>query len=212
MKIVWAIAVLVFLLVLASVGYAEYANQQVKKAEYAPQNLPPIATVSGPQYRVTDITSANLFGDPRPKEAITKNIPKTSLNLKLIGVLWATDQELARVVIQSGNKNAKLYAIGAKIDGAGASVKEIHANEILISRNGATEKLALIKETGADDIISYENASFNDTEQAANSYRGRNSNISRSTRKPISPNGENRKIRKPNFSGLDRALEKMGEI
>lgn len=211
-KIVWAIATLVLLLVIAFIGYAEYTNRLAKKADYAPQNLPPIAGATGPKYRVTDITSANLFGDPRPKEVVTKNIPKTTLNLKLVGVLWATDQQLARVIIQSGNKKANLYGIGENIEGAGASVKEIHSNEILLSRNGATEKLPLFKKKGGENIISYETASFNDTQQATNSYRERNSNISRSTRKPISPNGENRKIRKPNFSGLDRALEKMGEI
>ncbi len=211
-KIVWAIAALVVLLVFASIGYAEYTYRLAKKANYAPQTLAPIANSKGPQYRVSDITSANLFGDPRPKEVVTKNIPKTTLNLKLVGVLWASDQELARVIIQSGNKKANLYGIGESIEGAGASVKEIHANEILISRNGATEKLPLVKKKGGEDIITYESVSFNDTEQAANRYQDRNNNIGRSTRKPISPNGQNRKIRKPNFSGLDRALEKMGEI
>lgn len=213
LKIVWAVAILFLLLVLASIGYSEYQSRQAKKAHYTPQKLAPIARSRGPQYRVTDITSANLFGDPRPKEVITKNIPKTTLNLKLIGVLWATDQDFARVIIQSGNKKASLYGIGENIEGAGASVKEIHANEILISRNGATEKLALVKKKGSKDIISYETVSYsNNQQQATQAYQGRNSNISRSTRKPISPNGENRKIRKPNFSGLDRALEKMSEI
>jgi len=213
-KIVWAICCLLLILVLANIAYSEYLNNKHKQQHYAPQNLPPIASNAGPQYRVTDITSANLFGDPRPKEVITKDIPKTNLNLKLIGVLWSTDEQQARVIIESGNKKANLYGVGQNIQGSGASVKEIGVNEILISRNGATEKLPLVKQKGGDDIISFETASFNDDPgSTVTAYQEPSNNIRRSSSsKPISPNGKNRKIRKPNFSGLDRALKKLGEI
>lgn len=214
MKITWGACLFLLFLVIGLIGYSEYRNHQNKVADYAEQNLPPIASNRAPLYRASDITSANLFGDPRPKEVVVKNIPKTNLNLKLIGVLWATDQEFARVIIESGNK-AELYSVGENIKGAGASVKEIRSNEILISRNGATEKLPLIKKKGGNDIISFETVSYADGgnwDQGTNTFN-EPANIGRSSnRKPVSPNGQNRKIRKPNFSGLDRALQKMGEI
>ncbi len=215
LKIVWAIAVLVFGLVVALIAYSEYRNHQKRQSDYKAQVLPPIATNQAPKYRVSDITSANLFGDPTPKKAVVKNTPVTKLNLKLVGVLWATDQNMARVIIESGGKKAGLYGVGESIKGAGASVKEIHSNEILISRNGATEKLPLVKKQSGKDIITYDVVSYADNqqyEQVPASFDS-GAEIGRSNRlKPTSPNGENRKIRKPNFSGLDRALQKMGEI
>ncbi len=216
LKIAWALAIFLFLLIAAGIAYSEYTNRNAKMADYAAQDLPPISNNSAPQYRVTEITSANLFGDPRPKQVINKNIPKTNLNLKLIGVLWASDQGMGRVIIQSGNKNANLYSIGDDIEGANASVKEINTNEILISRNGATEKLALVERKSA--VLSYANKS--DPSQAPANHTiptipplpTTTAGGTSSNRKPISANGENRKIRKPNFSGLDRALKRMNEL
>lgn len=214
LKVLWIGACVLLLLSLVWLGYAEYSNRQNKRLEYAPQNIQPITRKTNAQYRVNDIVSANLFGDPKPKEEVVKNIPKTNLNLKLIGILWASDPNFARVIIQSGNKKANLYSVGEKIDGANASVKEVHSNEILISRNGATEKLGLVKKKGGENIITYENSSsLSYANASASDFPEEiNTEISRSRTRPQSPNGQNRKIRKPNFSGLDRALKKMNEI
>lgn len=229
LKIVWGLGVLFLLAVFALLAFKEYLYRSSKAAEYLPQDLAPISSKHAPAYRVTDITSANLFGDPRPKEKVIENIRDTTLNIKLIGVLWATDPNFARVIIQSGNKKGKLYGIGEDIAGAGASIKEIHSNEILISRNGATEKLPLSKKNSKKPVLAFENNNrqASPPPQVANrKTRGSEAAIqdedilpeelqfgsSRSTPKPISANGENRKIRRPNFSGLDRALQKSGEI
>ena len=215
LKIAWSMSIVLLLLALAFIGYSEHATNQAKAADYSAQVLSPITSNRAPQYRVSDIISANLFGDPRPKEVLTKNIPKTNLNLKLIGVLWASDTEMARVIIQSGGRKADLYSVGDSIKGAGASVKEIHSNEILISRNGATEKLPLIQKKGGNNIISYDVVSYAESPDFGRepvNFDGPSNLGQSSNPKPISPNGENRKIRKPNFSGLDRALQKMGEI
>ena len=212
--IAWIISLVVFVTVVAHIGYSEYLSQQHRAADQAPQKLAPISRSSGPTYRVADITSANLFGDPTPKKVVTQNIRETNLNLKLVGVLWASNQKNARVIIQNGNKKAALYGVGDNINGANASVKEILASEILINRNGATEKLALVKKD-SKDIISYVSSDISSTSAipaAYNSPQSANTIGRTSNNKPISPNGENRKVRKPNFSGLDRALKKMNEL
>ncbi len=215
LKIVWGLACLILFVVVALIGYFEYDNRKTRNLEYAAQVLAPITANSTPSYQVTDITSANLFGDPRPKQKEIENIRPTSLNIKLVGVLWATDPNYARVIIKSGNKKGKLYSIGQDIEGAGASVKEILSNEILISRNGATEKLPLEKKKGAKGLFSFNGQDGSSLSYAStngsSSNRGTNE-IRRTSRKPVSANGENRKIRRPNFSGLDRALQKTGEI
>lgn len=217
-KIAWGIAVALLLVVLIQMFYDEYSHRKQRIADSAPQKLQPITRNSGPVYRVTDITSANLFGDPRPKTVVRENIRDTNLNLKLVGVLWASDQKNARVLIESNSKNAALYSVGDSIKGASASVKEIYQNEILLNRNGATEKLSLAKQKDSSDLISYTDSSSADNNSIPASFsatrnNSTNNSIGRSSnRKPISANGENRKIRKPNFSGLDRALKKMSEL
>ncbi|MCH2190054.1 MAG: hypothetical protein MK188_03915 [Gammaproteobacteria bacterium] len=213
-SISWAISILMLVATFSYIGFTEYSFHQKKSVDEAPQQLSPIRQKSRTSYRVADITSANLFGDPTPQKVVRENIRKTNLNLRLIGILWSNDQNFARVIIQSGNKKALLYGVGDSIQGASASVKEILDNEILLNRNGAIEKLALVKKD-SKDIISYVSSGFNDAQVVSASYgeRRSESNIERSTgSRPISPNGENRKVRKPNFSSLDRALKKMNEL
>jgi len=134
------------------------------------------------------------------------------LNLTLQGILAASDSKLARAIITSGKKKAGLYSVGEDIKGVSASIKEIRANEVLLDRNGATESLKIKKlGKGGGPIISY----HSDPPTAAPSVSAANLQSQvrqRPATKPRSPNGEQRKIRKPNFSGLDRALKKMGEI
>ena len=217
-KIAWGIAIALLLIVLIHIFYDEYFHRSQKVADSAPQKLQPITRNTGPVYRVSDITSANLFGDPRPKTVVRENIRDTNLNLKLVGVLWASDQKNARVLIESDSKNAALYSVGDNIKGASASVKEIYQNEILLNRNGATEKLSLAKKNTDKDLISYTSSSTADNNSIPASFSAtRNNSVNNSigrssSSKPISANGENRKIRKPNFSGLDRALKKMSEL
>ena len=210
----WALSVLILLLAVGKVSWSAYQQAQLKQANYQPQSLAPIARTTQRGYRVNDIVAANLFGDPAPKPVL-KQAPKTTLDLTLQGILWASDPNLARAIIMSGKRKSELYSIGEDIKGAGASVKEIRSGEVLLNRNGATESLPLVKLKGSGNrqIISYTPL----REQAMSSgsrlnNRTLSKNIQASSPKPRTPNGAPRKIRKPNFSGLDRALKKMGEI
>jgi len=119
---------------------------------------------------------------------------------------------LARAIITSGNKKAGLYSIGEDIQGVGASVKEIRSDEVLLNRNGAVESLKIKKKSGGGNSI----ISYNDSRPHINAPRASAASIQSQQQtgefKNRSENGEPRKIRKPNFSGLDRALQKMGEI
>ncbi len=212
-KAAWVVCIAMLVLVVAWIAYSEISSQRNKQAELAPQDVRAITRRSGPAYQVRHITSANLFGDPAPKKEVVKNIPTTTLQLKAIGILWASEQQQARAIIQSGNKPAKLYGVGDRIQGAGVSIDEIREGEILLDRNGAKEKLPLVKKKGSEGIISFQSidSDLDYATASATEINGR-TEIRRSSPKPISPNGEPRKIRKPNFSGLDRALQKAGEI
>jgi len=212
LKIAYGFSGLLLLAVIASIALSIKTQNEIKAANYAKQAIAPIKKKTQHSYRVNDIINANLFGDPSPAP-VAKVAPKTTLDLTLQGVLAANDSSIARAIIMSGKRNSKLYSIGQSIQGAGVSIEAIKANEVLLNRNGAIESLPMVKlksrDNGDDSIISYSNGSSG---QVSNSDLHKVSQVSRTASKPRSPNGKPRKIKKPVFSGLDRALQKMGEI
>lgn len=216
MKIAWAIAILCLLLVLVSIAWDTRQLSKHKSIDYAEQDIAPIKKRQTETYRVNTITKANLFGDASPAP-VQKVVKKTTLNLKLQGILWASDANVARAIITSGNKKAELYSVGEEIKGSGASVQEIRDLEVILDRNGAAESLALNKKFKSDQsLISYASDTGFDPSSAAQSASLNIEQLQEeppvAAPKPRSRNGQSRKIRKPNFSGLDRALQKMGEI
>lgn len=222
--IIWAAAALCLLFALSRVAWVTYSQAKERQANYELPQLAPLAQPVKKIYRVNDITTANLFGDPTPKPVVTK-APKTTLNLTLQGILSASDPAMARAIISSGKQKTKLYSVGESIQGAGASIKEIKPFEVLLNRAGATESLPLIKATksGKNPIISFTN--YNDSsgnQVAATNPTSADSRLEQfqefsaanraSNQRSRATNGQPRKVRKPNFSGLDRALKKMGEL
>lgn len=224
----WGIAALLMVLVIARISWISYSQNKIKSANYQAQPVAPLARPTKRSYRVNDIVAANLFGDPNPPPVV-KQAPKTTLNLTLQGILSASDPLMARAIIQGADKKkSELYSVGEAIKGAGASVKEIRHNEVLINRNGATESLPLIKsaKSGNRQILTFSNVDSGSSGEAAiaatqsaatrsekprlsTQFSAANRNSTQRTR---ARNGKPRKVRKPNFSGLDRALKKMGEL
>lgn len=213
MLAVWLFAGLALLISVSRIGWTSYSQAKTKNANYQPQDISPLVKSSKQRYKVNDIVSANLFGDPTPKE-VAEKAPKTTLDLTLQGILWATDSTQARAIIQSGKRSSELYSVGETITGAGASVKEIRDGEVLLDRNGATESLPLLKKTSGTNgpLITYTDTAAEI--QIASSTRTLERNVSDSTKRGRSTfsNSPPRKIRKPNVSGFDKALRKMDEI
>ena len=215
----WVLAALCLLLAFSRIAWTAYSQRQIKLSNYQPQVIKPIVKSVGPSYRINDIVSANLFGNPTPVKVVQK-APKTTLDLTLEGILWATDPSLARAIIKSGKKKSELYSVGESIKGAGASIKEIRDGEVLLNRSGATESLPLIRKTtsGNRKVLTFANSSQNSNIATVTNSRPRSraATVRTSTQRPskrsIAPNGAPRKVRKPNFSGLDKALKRMGEI
>lgn len=200
-------------------AWTGYSQNKIKKQNYQFTEISAPSRNTLKTYRAQDIVAANLFGDPAPVKQI-KEAPKTTLNLTLQGILSATDSSLARAIIQKGKSSSELYSVGEKIKGAGAAIKEIRINDVLLDRNGAIESLPLIKKGGKNNqIISYSESPYANKINADVAAVDSLSIVNRSGRdattsanRPRAANGAPRKIRKPNFSGLDRALQKMGEL
>ncbi len=213
-KLVWLLAILVLGLVFMSVGWTAWQQTKIKQTNYQEQTISPIRTASRPTYRINDIVAANLFGNPTPAP-VAKVAPKTTLDLTLVGVLWSSDNSAGRAIIMSGKKASELYSVDEEIEGAGAKVEEIRDAEVILNRNGALESLPLNKLTDSNNriIVSYDN---DPAESALEEYQ----NPAPNTRQTASRNiveqeidsAETKRVRRPNFSGLDRALEKIGEL
>lgn len=115
-------------------------------------SMAPVNTQS--QYRpkqqtnnYNQISDAHLFGafQQDTSQPIKTDAPDTRLNLVLKGVLAATPMKLASVIISIGkNGNEDIYSVGDKV--SSATVKEIHADRVILQRSGRFETLRMPKE------------------------------------------------------------------
>ncbi|MBX2847704.1 MAG: hypothetical protein KTR16_05255 [Acidiferrobacterales bacterium] len=219
-NIIWLLALVVLLLVLLSVGWNAWNTAKTKQVNYQPREVAPLRIATKQNYNVNDIVSANLFGDPSPAPVVQVAPKKTTLNLTLEGVLWSSDNLIGRAIIMSGKKAAILYSLGEEIQGAGAKVEEIRDNEVILNRNGALESLPLKKilDSKSGIVVNYPDPmdeiinDYDTTQDSVPINRQSASNQQSNVSEIETSDGETKRVRRPNFSGLDRALEKMGEL
>lgn len=90
----------------------------------------------------------HLFGEILQKtevvaqETSVVNAPKTRLNLKLVGVVAATDPQYSSVIIDhKGNQNS--YFMNSEIDGTGAVITQIYQDRIILDVRGVFQTLML---------------------------------------------------------------------
>ncbi|WP_111976986.1 type II secretion system protein GspC [Algibacillus agarilyticus] len=103
------------------------------------------ANNSSPRIDIKAMTKLNLFGDYHQVVETVEEVevaPITSLNLKLMGVVSSSDDDLAAAIIEkSGSQNT--YGIGEKIDGTQAVIREIFSDRIILEQNKNRETLML---------------------------------------------------------------------
>ena len=172
----------------------------VKQKNYQPQQIEKNNLSKRETYRVSDITSSNLFG--RPERAVA-----------------TTSEKAPKTIIMAGKKQSELYSVGDTIKGGSVEIQEIRNDEVIINRNGVLESLPLIKKTdrGNNQIFVFSSPEEQGDELNPDIYPPEelypelNNSSSNPTPTAIE-NPQARKIRKPNFSGLDRKLKEMGEL
>lgn len=96
------------------------------------------------------VAAMHLFGHSvkkveAPKVQAPIDAPDTRLNLKLKGVMATSDPALAGALISEGSGQEKHYRLDDMLPG-GAVLKEVHADRVLLQRNGRFETLRLPKE------------------------------------------------------------------
>jgi general secretion pathway protein C len=113
----------------------------------------PIATNNKNMSKINteQLQKQHLFGeksdDAQPMVQQT-HAPKTRLNLKLVGIVAASEAKYSSVIIDSkGTQNS--YFIDSKIDGTSAVITHIYQNRIILDVKGSNQTLFL---DGGDDI------------------------------------------------------------
>ena len=91
--------------------------------------------------RVSDITSAHLFGETHGS-VTDANAPQTSVQLVLAGVLAVPDPKRGLAIIGPSAATAKLYAVGSAVPG-GVSLYAVYSDRVLLDRGGVIESLLL---------------------------------------------------------------------
>lgn len=92
-----------------------------------------------------------LFGEYIPKDSDKRNIPKTLLNLKLLGILKATDKTRSQVIIQIVGGEENVYKLHSTLPGE-AKIVRIFDDSVLLLRQGQLEKLSLTRPKLRADI------------------------------------------------------------
>ena len=85
------------------------------------------------------IQSASI---PTTQGAASINAPKTSLKLKLVGVMYSTDKNQARAIIESPKDGARSYAIHERVADK-AEIYSIEPDRVILIHAGQQEALML---------------------------------------------------------------------
>lgn len=105
----------------------------------SPVIKPPL-TVSARQPPLTqEIANKHLFGDAMVAHT---PLPITSLNLKLIGIIYSEPLALSHVIISELNQVGKIYKLHDRL-GRGATIAEIQPDGVILENEGREEKLPL---------------------------------------------------------------------
>lgn len=127
---------------------------------------------------ISNIIDLNLFGNVaiRPTEPVAQevtDVPETSLNLKLSGVVSSNNPNLGAAVIAYKNKQ-NTYGVGDKIEGTNVTLDEIYVDRVIIKNRITRETLML-------DGIDFEEANRN---RARNSEKQSNTSAAPTQTKP----------------------------
>ncbi len=107
--------------------------------------------------RAFDIDKLHLFGEAGKQplvveEEIPEEAPDTQLRLTLKGVLAARESRNAKAIIADAGGQEDTYGIDDALPG-GATLKEIHADRVILMHNGRFETLRLPEESVGGAVV-----------------------------------------------------------
>jgi len=149
----WQFIVRLLLVVILSLSLARlfwllFPTPAVPAATVAiPTALGPVDSASG-SVNIAELKSLAVFGRAdAPKQdqpaAIDNKVVDTNLNLTLVGVMESSDENSARAIISSGDKQ-DVYAVNAPLPvGNNVTLSKVMIDRVIINNNGQYESLWL---------------------------------------------------------------------
>lgn len=104
---------------------------------------------------VSQIQQWHLFGREETRKTVAprkQEAPKTTLKLELLGVFLGQDGALSTAIIGEIGQSPSSYKEGDSI-ASGVTLKEVHSDKVILSRNGRYETLAFSESTGGGPDI-----------------------------------------------------------
>ncbi|KFZ31334.1 hypothetical protein IDSA_00955 [Pseudidiomarina salinarum] len=105
--------------------------------------IPPARQAGKAQINVNAIAGLNLFGNAAaPDQQRVASAPKTSLNVRLLGVSASNyPQHSAAIIERSGQQ--EVYVVGEQLSGSQVTVEEIYADRVILNNQGRLETLEM---------------------------------------------------------------------
>lgn len=111
------------------------------------------SAVQSTQVDLAAISNAKLFGTAEANvsaQAVT-DAPETTLNLKLIGLLFGRTPEGSRALINTGGSNEAPFSVEMEVV-RGVTLDQIFADRVILMRQGRPETLRLEKDAPAANV------------------------------------------------------------
>jgi len=162
-KLILVIVILITVYLLAFAAKLTWSllpqDQSANSSRINQKQQPAVTTSSGGN-NIAKLINLNLFGNATAKPVETRieevsDVPETSLNLLLSGVVSSNDPALGAAVIAHRNVQGT-YGVGDKIEGTNAILDEIYVDRVIIKNRVTRETLML-------DGIDFDEANRNRT-------------------------------------------------
>ncbi|WP_157980369.1 type II secretion system protein GspC [Pseudidiomarina taiwanensis] len=88
------------------------------------------------------VTRLNLFGAAQQRSGSVTSAPKTTLNVRLLGVSASSDPARSAAIIEQRGSQ-QVYIIGEQLPGSRVELVEIFADRVILDNNGRLETLEL---------------------------------------------------------------------
>ncbi len=129
------IAVLIVWEIISGIGVLPRLNQEVQAHTNHTQGKPI-------DRGRTTIAKHPLFGEYVPSNLDAAGVRQSMLNLKVVGIVFAENENDSQVILQKENGQEHFFRVGDELPGGGV-VKRITVEGVLVLRDGELERLSL---------------------------------------------------------------------
>lgn len=86
--------------------------------------------------------NTSFFGEYVPKDLSQGGLPESLIDMEVVGVLYADNEQDSQVILKKSNGDEKTYHVGDEI-AEGVVIKRITEHAVMLLRDGVLEHLSL---------------------------------------------------------------------